>query len=466
MPFRKYIRKFTKITISRIENVLGYSANLQRLGRKKRPSSADERVQEDWINRRKQTLSGISYQWLPEAPESFSPAQPLLTIRNPDLDPEKFFLTGEFTDDSDEESIEIDGPKDFFFPRPSSRLAQDLEEGYDEEFCNGLVPRALSPLPQGPGTSAEFYPEVFDYRAEYDVATREYYIVSRTSSEGSSSVAEDDFTPSPPATALQQDSAEHVAKRPERHVSWKLSNNLPHPGKHTFLQRMTDKLRAQASSRASSPPVSRSDQYGTRPPSPFLGSSHNPRSILKSSVGPPQSMSLVQPLVQEPGPSQLKTLVRKRGYRNLIGWLPIVTITPPDTLTPPPTTVLDFVQSPEHLKALPALFYRNPDRSTGLEFTDTLTIAERTESLTSHFNALDFAILSSTPIEPSTPTSDSSSESSVFETAPSSSASLTDSEEQVEARWVIVKAKVESLTKQLEHAKRELGEIEAVLQER
>ncbi|MCJ1424968.1 hypothetical protein MMC29_002856, partial [Sticta canariensis] len=318
MPFRKYIRKFTKITISRIENVLGYSANLQRLSRKKRPSPSDKRVQEDWINRRKQTLSGISYQWLPEAPESFSPAQPLLTIRNPDLDPANFFLTEEFTDDSDEESIEIEEPRDLFFPRPSSRLAQDLEEDYDEEFCNELVPRAPSPLPQGPGTSAEFYPEVFDYRAEYDVDTREYYIVARTSSEESASVAEDDFTPSPPATALQQDSAEHVAKRSERHVSWKLSNNLPHPGKHTFLQRMTDKLRP----RASSPPVSRSNQYGTRP-SPILGSSHNPRSILKSSVGPPQSSTLVQALIQEPGPSQLKNLVHKRGYRNLIGWLPI-----------------------------------------------------------------------------------------------------------------------------------------------
>ena len=466
MPFRKCFRKFAKIPISKIENVLGYSANLQRLGRKKkRPFAPDEQVEEDRISRRKQTLSGISYQWLPQAPESFSPAQPLLTIRNPDLDPADLSLAEESADDSDNESVEVEGRNDHLFECLPSRLAQDLKQDYDGEFCNGLAPGALRPLSQSPGgSSAEFYPEVFDYRAKYDVNTKEHYIVSQPSVEKSSPIADDDFTQSPPAIAFEQNSTEHVAKRPERHVSWKLSNDLPNPRKHTVLKRMTDKLRAQGSSRASSPHVARSDQYGMRPPS--SSSSHKPRSILKSSVGPPQSPTIIHALVYEPEPSQPKTLVRKKGYRNLIGRPPIITVTPPDTPTPLPTSVLDFLQSPEHLKALPALFYRNPDRSTDLESTDALTIAEKAESLKIHSNAIDFAVLSSTPVETSTLTSDSSSESSVLVTAPSSPVTLTNSEEQMEARWVIVKAKVDSLAKQLEHATQELSEIEMVLQKK
>ncbi|MCJ1264487.1 hypothetical protein MMC22_004359 [Lobaria immixta] len=329
--------------------------------------------------------------------------------------------------DSDEESIEIDWPDRFRVERPSSRLAKAIEREQLKKFRDGVITDFRPILPR--------------------IAEESYPIIVET------------FTTSPPVTPptipLGQESTKHVEKSPNRHVSW----NLPKPSRRTFLQRMTDKLQARVS-RESSSPDSSSDGSGRRPSSLYPGSSqerasyghceplnqssceaHKPRPILKLSTRPSQPQALVHELESFPP----KTLVRKKACHNLAmaGLAPI---------------------------------------STGI--TDSPTVVERSDSLTSEPDIIDFAAPPSTPIVGlSTPALISPSQSPIFMTAPSSSVTLNransplsslglaiqvkhrDHEVRVEARLRTQRAEVRFLTKKLRHAKRESSEVEMILWE-
>lgn len=175
MPIRKFLHKFKKSAVTKIETLLGYTANRQRSGWARSPY---ERVDtppvslkpEGWITRRKQIVSASSYQWLPANSESSSIGQSSLTVRNPDLNPTTYLPAEELTeasasedsDDSDEESIDIDWANRFLFERPSSRLAKAIEEDYDEDLGDQYIAIISESLPQGLSSSAEFYPEHLD----------------------------------------------------------------------------------------------------------------------------------------------------------------------------------------------------------------------------------------------------------------------------------------------------------------
>lgn len=343
--------------------------------------------------------------------------------------------------DSDEENIEIDWPNPFRVERSSSRLAKAIEQEQLKKFRDGVTTNFRPILPR--------------------ITEESYPIIDET------------FTTSPPVTPpaipLGQDSTEHVEKIPGRHVRW----NIPKPSRHTFLQRMTDKLQARVS-RESSSPVSSSNDTRRSPPSLYPNSSqerasyrhceplykssreaHKPRPILKISV-PSQPQTLVHELESSPP----KTLVRKKACHNL-------------AMSGRPATIITRI-------------------------TDSRTVVERSELLTSEPDIIDFATPPSTSIVGlSTAALISSSQSPVFMTAPSSPVTLNRSpvfitapsssitlnhansppsslelavqvkhrDHEVEARLRTKRAEVRFLTRKLRHAKREYSEVEAILWE-
>lgn len=493
MKIRTFLRK-VKSAFTEVEIVLGYTANHQESSPAHAAHASYERIYtppaspkpKGRITRPKQPGSTTSYQWLPANLEYSSPARPLLTVRNPDLDPTTHFPGEDLTeayasndsDDSDEEIIDIDRANRFFFERPSSRLAQAIEEDHDEIFGDGFIAIISETLSQASSSSRESFP---------------------TSPLGNT-----------PAIPFGRDSTEHVAKRPDQHVSW----NLPSPSKDTFLQRMAKKLSARASSRKEPSRASCSDHQvkshsRERTPSPYPGSSrerashryrdprcqssrevHKPRPILKSSIGRPQPQTPVHELgpsqpFHELGPSQPKTLVHKKGYRNLTTSVPIITVTPPNNPTLPLTTIRDFLHPPENLNVLPDFLHRNLSRSQSSQITYPLTVVGISESLTSQSDALDFANLSTiSKAGPSNSVSASSGQSQVFATAPgspiipargrsppsslrlSTPVKYRDPNQGIEARCAAKRAEAESLNKKLEQVKRELGKFEAILREK